>query len=68
MPNPFLTGFNHNTELNLHFSQVRPNSDYSAHEGAQVPVELNYAGKQIDKPHLFLNEARLSAIAISIHL
>ncbi len=65
---PILDRFNHNIALNLSFSQVRPNSDYSALEGADVHVELNYAGKKIDKPHLFLNEARLSAIAISIYL
>lgn len=65
---PILNYFNHHIELNLRFSQVRPNSDYSAVEGAEVHVELNYAGKQIAKPHLFLNEARLSAIAISIYL
>lgn len=65
---PILNYFNHHIQLNLRFSQVRPNSDYSAIEGAEVRVELSYAGKQIDKPHLFLNEARLSAIAISIYL
>ncbi|MCP4628756.1 MAG: hypothetical protein GY850_35400 [bacterium] len=31
-------------------------------------VEIHYAGKPIKKPHLFLNEARLSAMAISIYL
>ncbi|MCG7993200.1 MAG: ATP-binding protein [Candidatus Thiodiazotropha lotti] len=66
--NPILDRFNHNIELGLRFSQVRPNSDYSVLEGAEVHVNLRYAGKEIDKPHLFLNEARLSAIAISIYL
>ena len=65
---PILDCFNHNIELRLRFSQVRPNSDYSALEGAEVHVDLRYADKEIDKPHLFLNEARLSAIAISIYL
>ena len=66
--NPILGRFNHNIELELRFSQVRPSSDYSALEGAEVDVNLAYAGRQIEKPHLFLNEARLSAIAISIYL
>lgn len=65
---PMLDHFNHNIELNLRFSQLRPGSDYAAVEGAKVHVDLSYAGKPIDKPHLFLNEARLSAIAISIYL
>jgi len=66
--NPILDRFNHNIELGLRFSQVRPSSDYSTIEGAEVAVNLGYAGRQIEKPHLFLNEARLSAIAISIYL
>ena len=65
---PILNCFNHNIELGLRFSQVRPSSDYLGVEGAEVSVELIYADKAIDKPHLFLNEARLSAIAISIYL
>lgn len=65
---PFLDYFSHNVALELRFSQVRPNKDYSGIEGEQVHVELRYAGKEIEKAHLFLNEARLSAIAISIYL
>jgi hypothetical protein len=65
---PLLTKFGHNIDLNLSFPQIRPNSDYTTLEGVQVKVELTFAGKQIDKPHLFLNEARLSAIAISVYL
>ncbi len=65
---PFLDYFSHNLALKLHFAQVRPTDDYLRVEGAQVRVELSYADKAIDKPHLFLNEARLSAIAISIYL
>jgi len=33
-----------------------------------VGVDIEYAGQPVQKPHLFLNEARLSAIAISIYL
>ncbi|MGC9520215.1 MAG: AAA family ATPase [Desulfuromonadaceae bacterium] len=65
---PLLEYFNHNVALQLRFTQVRPTSDYNGLEGDQVHVELSYAGKPIDKPHLFLNEARLSSIAIAIYL
>jgi len=65
---PLLEYFNHNVTLQLRFTQVRPTSDYTGLEGEQVHVELSYAGKPIDKPHLFLNEARLSSIAIAIYL
>ncbi len=65
---PILNKFNHNIDLVLYFPHVRPNSDYTSLLDVEVSVELTYAGKKIKKPHLFLNEARLSAIAISIYL
>lgn len=65
---PILERFNHNIDLTLRFPQVRPRADYAGIEGAEVHVDLNYAGKPVVKPHLFLNEARLSAIALSIYL
>jgi hypothetical protein len=64
----FLNYFGQNLALQLRFVQVRPTEDYLRLEVAQMRVELSYAGKAIDKPRLFLNEARLSAIAISIYL
>lgn len=65
---PILEKFKHNLELSLHFPGLRPNTDYTAIENAKVGITLAYCGKQVGKPHLFLNEARLSAIAISIYL
>ncbi|MFZ7112274.1 MAG: AAA family ATPase [Desulfatiglandales bacterium] len=65
---PILDRFNHNIELKLNFSQARPHSDYAGIEGAEVHVDLTYAGKLVQQPHLFLNEARLSAIAVCIYL
>ena len=65
---PILDRFNHNIEVTLRYAQVRPDQDYSIIENARVAIELLYAGKKIEYPHLFLNEARLSAIAISIYL
>lgn len=65
---PILDRFNHNIDLKLRFPQVRPEAEYDRIEGCEVRLELSYAGKRVDNPHLFLNEARLSAIAISIYL
>ncbi|OAV68594.1 hypothetical protein Barb6_02104 [Bacteroidales bacterium Barb6] len=36
--------------------------------GGKVRIDIEYGGLLVPKPHLFLNEARLSAIAISIYL
>ena len=60
--------FKHNIDLLLRFSQLRPDDGYTQIEGAEVHVDLTYAGKPVSQPHLFMNEARLSAIAISIYL
>ena len=66
--NPILDQFNHNIELKLLYTQARPDSEYKAIENNYVHLEIKYAGQKVKKPHLFLNEARLSAIAISIYL
>lgn len=65
---PILDKFGHNIELKLNYTQVKPSADYKSVERNHVRVKIKYLGKQIDKPHIFLNEARLSAIAISIYL
>lgn len=65
---PILDAFNHNIEIKLNYIPARPDPTYTKTERGNVSIELKYAGQQITKPHLFLNEARLSAIAISIYL
>lgn len=65
---PILDVFNHKIEIKLSYVPARPDAVYKSTERGNVKVELKYAGKQVSKPHLFLNEARLSAIAISIYL
>ncbi|MCX6580799.1 MAG: AAA family ATPase [Candidatus Aminicenantes bacterium] len=65
---PILDQFKHHIDLRLFYRQARPTPDYRFVEDNHVHVELRYAGKTVQKPHLFLNEARLSALAISIYL
>lgn len=65
---PILEQFNHNISIVLKYGQAKPNKDYTKIENNHVRLALTYGGKEINKPHLFLNEARLSAIAISIYL
>ncbi len=66
--NPILDQFNHNLEIRLTYRQAKADDDYQAILNNHVHIDLTYAGKKIKQPHLFLNEARLSAIAISIYL
>lgn len=65
---PIIDKFGYNIVLSLRYTQVKPNTDYTKYERNHVRVKIKYLGKEIDKPHFFLNEARLSAIAISIYL
>jgi hypothetical protein len=65
---PILDKFGHNIEIELNYTQARPNAKYDEIERNNVRAKVKYLGKEIPKPHIFLNEARLSAIAISIYL
>ena len=65
---PILDAFEHNIDIQLTFPQVRPTDDYYGLKHNRVDIAVTYAEKAIPEPHLFLNEARLSAIAISIYL
>ena len=65
---PILDKFGHNIEIELNYTQARPNAAYNAIERNHVRAKVKYLGKEIPKPHIFLNEARLSTIAISIYL
>lgn len=65
---PILDKFGHNIEIELNYTQARPNAAYNIIERNHVRAKVKYLGKEIPKPHIFLNEARLSAIAISIYL
>ena len=65
---PILDKFGYNIEIDLHYTQAKPTSNYEGIERNFVNIKVKYQNKDISKPHLFLNEARLSAIAISIYL
>ncbi len=66
---PILELFDNDIELILQYKKGKLHDDYTGFKKEPtVNIDLKYAGKPVEKPHLFLNEARLSAIAISIYL
>jgi len=65
---PILDEFGHDLKIELYYTEAKPNEDHSAIVNNYVRIKLKYMDKEISEPHLFLNEARLSAIAISIYL
>lgn len=68
--NPILQQFDKAITIKLSYNRLALDAGGSLEKlnGGKVKIEIEYGGKIIDKPHLFLNEARLSAIAISIYL
>lgn len=67
---PILDRFGHNIVFKLRYTQADHNNspEIDGIVRNNVRISIKYLGKEIDKPHVFLNEARLSAIAISIYL
>ncbi|MCP4150005.1 MAG: hypothetical protein GY757_19825 [bacterium] len=65
---PILQVFNQNIRLKLIYKQAKLDWANQTILNNHIHVELTYAGKRVTKPHMFLNEARLSAIAIAIYL
>lgn len=65
---PILNEFNYGIEVILDFKKTVALKDDSGVENNHVYLDLLYHGVAITEPHLFLNEAKLSAIAISIYL
>jgi energy-coupling factor transporter ATP-binding protein EcfA2 len=69
--NANLRTFDKDVKIALKFNSIALNTEAPEAKtliGNNVAIEVEYGGKPIPKPHLFLNEARLSAIAISIYL
>lgn len=67
---PILDQFGYNIEFKLRYTQAT-HDDSPELDGIirnHVRISIKYLGKEVKKPHVFLNEARLSAIAISIYL
>ena len=66
---PILDKFGHNIDFSLRYTQAdHEGPDIDRIVRNHVRITVKYLGKVVDKPHIFLNEARLSSIAISIYL
>lgn len=66
--NSILKYFNYNIQIDLKVKKLIAAETLETIHNNVVDIEITYAGKKVEKPHLFLNEAKLSAIAISIYL
>ena len=65
--NEILSYFKYNLEIDLAFKKPRPNSSFTGLIEKAVELNLKYRGKAVENPQLLLNEARLTAIALSIY-
>lgn len=65
--NRFLSSyFKNKLRLDIHYSNLQVNEQKKLTE--QILLRVFYAGTEIDNYHVFLNEARLSALAICLYL
>ena len=60
--------FEHNVALNFNFPGVKYNRKTKKLDNQQIFLKVELFDRDIPEHHLFLNEARLSAIAIAIYL
>jgi ABC-type molybdenum transport system ATPase subunit/photorepair protein PhrA len=63
-----LTTFNHSIQLEFQFSGLIYNSDTKEIDGKEIILTVSFLQQTINSPHQFLNEAKLSAIALSLYL
>ena len=59
--------FGHNVALDFHFSGVKYNRENKTIDNQEILLAVEFFDIDIPEHHLFLNEARLSAIAIAIY-
>lgn len=67
MASEFLGKFGHNVALNFDFPGVQYNREDKTLDNQEVLLRVELFDRDIPEHHLFLNEARLSAIAIAIY-
>ena len=63
-----LDKFGYNIVPNFDFQGITYNREEKKLENQEIPLEVDFFDENICSHHLFLNEAKLSAIAISIYL
>ena len=61
-----LDKFGHNVDIKFDFPGVKYNDKTKKLDNQQILLTVDFSGRNIPRHHLFLNEARLSAIAIAI--
>ena len=62
-----LDKFGHNVDIKFDFPGVKYNDKTKKLDNQQILLTVDLSGRNIPRHHLFLNEARLSAIAIAIY-
>ena len=62
-----LRKFGYNVALDLNFQGVSYNSDNNALDNQQILLTVQFFDQEIPEHHRFLNEAKLSAIALAIY-
>ena len=62
-----LVKFKYNIKLNFDFKRIAYNRDQKTLDNQEILLNVEFFDRDIPTHHLFLNEAKLSAIAIAIY-
>ena len=65
--NEILSKFGHNVAIRFDFPRIKYNREDKTLDNQQILLRVELFDRDIPEHHLFLNEARLSAIAIAIY-
>lgn len=66
--NKYIKYFDEKIEVKIDFDVIKYDVIDKSLYGDEAILKIKFSGKEIPKHHLFLNEARLSALAISLYL
>jgi len=66
--NDFIKYFNYGITLSFKFKDIIIFGKEKSFKGNEVILEIEFYNKKIDKHHTFFNEARLTALGISLYL
>lgn len=65
--NRIIEYFNYNIKIDFKFIPISLSEELKSFENTSIILDVKFFDKEINKHHYFLNEARLTALAISIY-
>lgn len=65
--NKIITYFKYNLEVNFDFKEIKLSDDMKTFENTNIFLKVKFHDNDLSKHHFFLNEAKLTSIALSLY-